>query len=206
MIDIKKIHYSNNGREILSLDHLVLGDHPITGIIGPNGSGKTTFLKHLTGEIPTKETIYLNGKDISTYSPKEFAKMVAILTQFNDGVNPFLKVEELIQMGRYPHKGFFEPYDQKDEEIVEEIMERFDLKDFRHRFLHTLSGGELQRSMMAKVFATKPSVILMDEPTNHLDSKYKIECMEMLQSFSGPVIPPFMIYIYVPSFVTKYWY
>ncbi|MDO5713361.1 MAG: ABC transporter ATP-binding protein [Tissierellia bacterium] len=187
-IEIKDLKYQVGQKKILSIDQIIFEDNKMTGIIGPNGSGKTTFLKHLYRELPSKKSIYIDGKDISKYKNKEYSKIVSVLTQFHEGVDPNLEVEDVVLMGRYPHKGLFDKYDESDEKIINKVLEDLSLTKYRYRKLETLSGGELQRVMMAKIFATEPDLILLDEPTNHLDIKYKIEFMEILKAFTGPVI------------------
>lgn len=187
-VTIKDLTYSPGGNPVLSIPFLTLGERGITGILGPNGSGKTTLLKHIHREIPSKNRVFLEDRDVFSYSPREFSKKVSILTQFQEGVDPSLTVEDTVLMGRYPHKGLFRDYDRKDEEIVEGLLSRFHLSSLAPRPLGTLSGGELQRVMMAKIFATNPELILLDEPTNHLDIRYKIEGMEMVKNSGIPAI------------------
>lgn len=187
-IEINRLNYNINNKNIINIDSMNFEGDKIIGIIGPNGSGKTTLLKHLYRDIPSRNTIYIEEKDIAVFTNKEFSKRISVLTQFNENVEMDLRVEDIVRMGRYPHKRLLEKYNEYDEKIVSDVLRNLGLTDYRYRRLSTLSGGELQRVFMAKIFSTEPELIILDEPTNHLDIKYKIEFMEILKRFNGPVI------------------
>ncbi|MCA1053928.1 adenosylcobinamide amidohydrolase [Rossellomorea aquimaris] len=152
------------------------------GILGPNGSGKTTLLKALSGGIhPSQGTILLNGRTLEDYSPKELAKMVAVLPQ-NSTHSFSYSVKETVMLGRYPHqKGLFKAISPNDEEIVQRSMEQTGVDRLQSRKLDELSGGERQRVFLAQALAQEPQIILLDEPTNHLDLSYQKNLLELLK-------------------------
>ena len=88
-------------------------------------------------------------------------------------------------MGRYPYKTLISKYDELDYQLVDEAIDTLNLSHLRHRFIKSLSGGEFQRVMMAKVLVTHPDLIILDEPTNHLDIKYKVELMKILRNIGA---------------------
>ncbi|MCG8709482.1 ABC transporter ATP-binding protein [Brenneria sp. 4F2] len=136
-------------------------------LIGPNGSGKSTLLRTLTCEQkPATGNVYLNGRDISTFSRQERAKRIAILAQ-SDTPDLRLQVEEYVALGRLPHHGDCTP--EQDYHIIEQCLADSGLLALRRRLLGTLSGGERQRASLARAFAQTPQLLLLDEPTNHLD-------------------------------------
>ncbi|MDO4261106.1 MAG: ABC transporter ATP-binding protein [Eubacteriales bacterium] len=160
----------------------------IVGVIGPNGCGKTTLLRHIYRDIPVRGHVFLDGKDVSDYGRRIFAQKVAVMAQRLSQADEGLTVGDLVRMGRYPYKGILEQYDEEDERIVREALEQTGLSEFKNRRLGTMSGGEAQRAMIAKCFVQQPGAIILDEPTNHLDVKYKLELMRLLKGFGGLVI------------------
>lgn len=184
-VEIKKLNFTINQNRILNNINLTFEGNKIIGILGPNGAGKTSLLKHIYKEIDSKNTIFIDGVDISKIENKKFFQNVSILTQFQKEIDTNLVVEDVLLMGRYPYKTFLSSYDELDYQIVDEAINRLNLTNLRDRFIKSLSGGEFQRVMMAKVLVTHPSLIILDEPTNHLDIKYKVELMEILKKIKA---------------------
>ena len=97
-------------------------------------------------------------------------------------------VEDVIVMGRFPYKKRFRDYTIEDYAIAQKAMKRAGIAEMAKRKLSQMSGGEIQRVLIAKALAQKPELILMDEPTNHLDVKYKVALMKTLQEYGKTVI------------------
>ena len=91
-------------------------------------------------------------------------------------------------MGRYPHKSRFGNYTKQDIAIAQSYMEHIGITHLADEQVQHLSGGELQRTFIAKALTQEPTILLLDEPTNHLDLKYKLALMKELQHFEGTVI------------------
>lgn len=153
-------------------------------IIGPNGSGKTTLLKAIVGFIPYQGELTLFEKNQRDYTRKELAKRVGFLSQMNQTHFPYT-VYETVMLGRYAEGGggLLQRSTQKDEELVRSSLERVGMLSLSDRPITYLSGGELQRVFLAKVFAQEPELIILDEPTNHLDLKFQIELLDQLDSW-----------------------
>lgn len=161
----------------LSLD---IPEGKITAIIGPNGCGKSTTLKAVSRIWPLeKGSITFKGKDIRSFSHREFAQCMAILTQSPQAPTD-LTVQDLVEMGRFPHRGFLGRGDKDDAKHVEWALEQTNMAGMRHRLLHTLSGGERQRAWIAMALAQRPQVLLLDEPTTYLDICHQLEVMQLL--------------------------
>src|SRR5690625_4184557 len=143
------------------------------GIIGPNGSGKTTLLKMLSKTLPlTEGKVSIQGKDISAYSPKTFAKLVAVLPQQMMQTFSYT-VRETVALGRYAHqRGIFRTFTEADEQLIQNVMEQTGIIQYEHVPIDRLSGGERQRVFLAHALAQDPQILLLDEPTNHLDLSY----------------------------------
>ena len=152
----------------------------VTAIVGPNGCGKTTLLRALSGQLPVVEGhIRLEGKNLSGYDRKALARKLAHLPQSRD--IPALTVEALVRHGRYPHLGFSRRLTQKDEAIVQRAMAQTDVFDLARRELKTLSGGQRQRAYLAMALAQDTDVILLDEPATHLDISRQFELLEQIR-------------------------
>lgn len=184
IIQIKNLDYIIKDKKILNNINLSLEGKKIIGILGPNGSGKTSLLKHIYREIDTEGKIFVDGVDISTINSRKFFKKLVSLLNFKE-MDLNLRVEEVLLMGRYPYKKFFSSYDDQDYKLVDQAIKNLKLKDLRTRSVKNLSGGEFQRVMLAKALVSQPQLIILDEPTNHLDIKYKVELMETLKKFNA---------------------
>ena len=158
------------------------------GIIGPNGSGKSTFLKCLYRTLkPSSGVIKLDNVDINSISMKESAKKMAVVAQHNYYDFDF-KVEDIVLMGRSPHKKMMERDSKQDYEIVNEALNKVDMINFKDRNFNTLSGGEQQRIILARALAQETNCLILDEPTNHLDIKYQLQLMTIVKNLNIEVI------------------
>lgn len=157
----------------------------VTAIIGPNGCGKSTTLKALARIIPHAHgNITYDGQDINTFSNKEFAKRLAILTQSPQSP-PDLTVTDLVELGRFPHRSWWKRNTTEDEQCVEWALKQTSMRHMRSRLLSTLSGGERQRAWIAMALAQKPQVLLLDEPTTYLDISHQLEVMKLLKKLNN---------------------
>ncbi len=155
-----------------------------TGIIGPNGSGKTTFFKTITGELPLMDgNIFLNNNCISSMQPRQKARKIAIVTQNTDAVD--ISVEDYVLMGRYPYKENFQLFDTaKDHELADKFMKLTGVSKFKNKLMNQLSGGEQQLVAIAKALAQEPELLLLDEPTSHLDISHQMQILNLIQKLN----------------------
>jgi iron complex transport system ATP-binding protein len=149
-------------------------------VIGPNGSGKTTLLKLLYGYLsPLKGDIYLGDIPIRKIARRELAKRIGVVSQM-PRFHFELTALELVLMGRSPYMGLLAFEGKEDFEIADEAMTLTNVLDFKARNIFSLSGGELQRVLLARALAQQPEVMLLDEPTSYLDIKHQINICELL--------------------------
>ena len=160
-----------------------LKEGEILCITGPNGCGKTTLLRAVAGLLPYRSgKVTMCGGDIANMRRGEIAKKSALLSQSASIYFPY-SVYETVMMGRYLHmkKGFFPVNTPEDRRKVTECIEMVDLLDCADKNITELSGGQLQRTMLARVFAQEPSIIMLDEPTNHLDIRNQVETIDHIR-------------------------
>ncbi len=155
-------------------------------IIGANGCGKTTLLKAISGLLPYEGSINLYGNEINKTRPFEIGQMVAMLSQQATTYFSY-SVFDTVMLGRYvklPKKIFAKP-EKHHEEYVMYCLESVGIADLRERNIQTLSGGQMQKVMLARALAQEPKIILLDEPSNHLDLKSQKELFEFLEVWSS---------------------
>ena len=179
IIKAQNICVSINDKEIVHNLSLEIPEGKVTAIIGPNGCGKSTTLKALSRILPYKGSVTFKGNEMSALSQREFAKSLAILTQSPQAPSD-LTVNDLVEMGRFPHRGFLGRGGKDDKEHVEWALAQTGVTAMRHRLLNTLSGGERQRAWIAMALAQRPEVLLLDEPTTYLDICHQLEIMQLI--------------------------
>lgn len=155
-------------------------------ILGPNGCGKTTLLRALAGVLPCQGRLEADGEDMRILSPKKRAKKIALMSQFSQTAFDYT-VYEAVMLGRYAHQtdSLFSAETEADRVAVEEALRLADAWDLREQMVTKLSGGQLQRVFLARVFAQSPQIILLDEPANHLDLPSQAELTESLRDWAA---------------------
>jgi ABC-type cobalamin/Fe3+-siderophores transport system ATPase subunit len=153
-------------------------------VVGPNGSGKTTLLRCLAGlRSPDAGHVTLANRSLTEIGTRERARLVAVLPQ-STPIEDDLQVSDLVMLGRTPHLGRFRAPSRQDHARVADALARVDLHGFGDRRAGTLSGGELQRVMIARMLATEAPTLLLDEPTNGLDIGHALSLLELCRELA----------------------
>jgi iron complex transport system ATP-binding protein len=150
------------------------------GIIGPNGSGKTSLVRHILRFIDVQEgQITLEGKEISEYRRSELAGKIAFVPQ-NSQIDVSFTVYDIVMMGRTPHQDRFAAANEIDRRAVQDAMEHTDCAYLKDREYPLLSGGEAQRVIMARAIAQDAPWLILDEPVSNLDVRHQYKMMDTL--------------------------
>lgn len=185
MLDLQNVTAGYNGIDIINNISLSVKEGENLCIIGPNGCGKTTLIKAISGIIPHKGIVKIDGTDIDSMKREHVAKKIAVMSQISTIYFSYT-IYETVLLGRYLHmknRTFKEP-STKDREYTDKCLKAVGLLNIKHKQISTLSGGQLQRVYLARTLAQEPSIILLDEPTNHLDLKHQTELIDFLKDWS----------------------
>ncbi len=191
--DLRGLHFcygtpgARDGRWVLQDVTLQVQPGEILGIVGPNGSGKTSLLKLLAKlAAPQTGDMLLFGRKLAALSQEDTAQTVAFVPQETSHSFPFT-VAETVLMGRFPHRQRsrwslgFGWEDQEDCRAAAQAMETMDIAHLAARLVTDLSGGERQRTMIARALAQMPRVLLLDEPTAFLDLQHQLDICSVLR-------------------------
>ena len=153
----------------------------MVGLIGPNGSGKSTVIRALSRVIsPVSGRILVGGRDVLEIPRGELACLLGVVPQIAILPGTFTAFE-IVLMGRNPHLGFLQHESVRDMAIVWRAMEMTRTRSFAQRRVNELSGGEIQRVVIARVLAQEPKSVLLDEPTASVDISYQVEILDVIK-------------------------
>ena len=185
IINIEKLNYSYGKKEVLKELSLNIDENKLTGIIGPNGCGKSTLAKNIIRYINGKfEYFKIMDIDIRQLSHKKIAQLISYIPQKSTIISN-ISVFDYVLLGRFPLlKNSWDNYSEKDYEIVENNINLLNIKELRNRNVETLSGGELQKALLARALAQEAKILLLDEPTSALDLNNAVEFMKILKNIS----------------------
>lgn len=175
------VHFAYDGHEVLRGLSLSIPYGSLTALLGPNGSGKTTFLRLLSGSRkPDRGSVLLESRDVRAIPTSERARRISLVSQHVDAGLTF-EVEAMVALGRTPHTGLFGSLSRHDWDSVAAALVATDTLDLAKRRFSELSGGEQRRVVLAMSLAQDTDYLLLDEPTLHLDVHHQHEFLELLQ-------------------------
>jgi iron complex transport system ATP-binding protein len=148
-------------------------------VIGPNGAGKTTLLRATARLVRHDGRVTIGGKPTTGISRRRLARLIAYVPQ-RPLLPPDMTVSDYVLLGRTPHIGYLRGESAADRRICAGLLDRLALAAMAGRALGTLSGGELQRAVLARALAQEAPILLMDEPTSALDLGRRVEALELI--------------------------
>lgn len=173
--------YPGAGRPALDGASCAVGPAELVAVVGPNGCGKTTLVRALTGMLPVGAgAVLLEGRPVAEWDRAAFARVVGVVPQREEIVFP-LTVAETVMLGRYPRLGPLAAPGATDRAAVWTALERCDVDRVAARPVDSLSGGEWQRVRVARALAQEPRALLLDEPTASLDVRHEMELFELIR-------------------------
>ena len=176
---------SNKQTKIIASDiNLTLKSGKLISLIGSNGIGKSTFLKTISGIIPSiKGNVFLNNKSIETYSNNELAESLSLVLTEKLPTST-LTVYELIALGRQPYTNWLGQLSETDQKQIENALNLTQITHLRDRKYYELSDGQFQKVMIARAIAQDTPFLILDEPSTHLDVFHKVSLFKLLQKVS----------------------
>ncbi len=184
MIELRSLAVRFDGTQAVRGISLDVATDEWVMLIGPNGAGKTSVLRALCGLLPFDGDALLDGRDVRELGRRELARLIAFVPQ-NPVTPPELTVAEDALLGRTPHLGYLAAEGRRDRQAAARALERLDLLPFAERGLGSLSGGELQRTVLARALAQEARILLLDEPTTSLDLGRQQQVLELVDSLRG---------------------
>ena len=156
----------------------------IVAILGPNASGKSTLMKILAGMLrPLSGRVEVDGTEVGDFEPRTRARRIALVQQESELLFP-LRVWEYVLQGRYPYGRRLRFESAEDCLLAGNALAQVGADALRDRWMDHLSGGEKQRTILARALAQQPSLLLLDEPTQHLDIGGKVELLRRLRKLA----------------------
>ena len=181
MIKIENISFSYGKTEILRNVSLDVSPGECVGILGNNGAGKSTLVTCLNKiRTPKNGSVFIDGRDMLKASRLETAQSISYVAQKNEASQ--ITVFDSVLLGRKPYIKW--AVSQEDLDLCDAMLERMGITQFKLRYIDELSGGELQKVMLARALVQQPKLLLLDEPTSNLDPKNQYEMLALVREFA----------------------
>lgn len=184
VIKIKNLDFSYGGPKILENIEIDIQRNEFIGMVGPNGSGKTTLLKIIMGVLaPDKGTV-----KVLDNPPSQAVKEIGYMPQFASFSRNFpISVEETVLMGRLGKTSSIGFFNKADKLAAEKAMNDVEVLDLRKRVIGSLSGGQLQRVLIARALTCEPQIMILDEPTANVDMKVEKDIFDLLKQLNEKI-------------------
>ncbi len=178
-VRVRRVAAALGGQPVLRGIDLDVRTGEWLALIGPNGAGKTTLLRAIAGLLRVDGQVLIDADDPAELRPRDLARRVALVPQ-QPTLPPGMTVTDYVLLGRTPYISYLGVESNDDLDVVAEVLGRLDLEGLGHRELSSLSGGELQRAVLARALAQQAPVLLLDEPTSALDIGHVQQVLELV--------------------------
>lgn len=181
IITIKDLSFSYDGPKILDRINLEVAEGEFLGVVGPNAGGKSTLLKLVLGLLePVHGSVQVLGN-----SPAAVCRQIGYVPQYPAFSRDFpITVESVVLMGGLGRSSWYGGYSKQDHLIAERAMGETEVSDLSKRQLSTLSGGQLQRVLVARALACEPRILILDEPTSNIDMRVETDIFDLLRKLN----------------------
>jgi iron complex transport system ATP-binding protein len=176
---LERVTVEVDGRRIVDGASLTVDDGEWVSLLGPNGAGKTTLLRVVAGVRQFRGRASVRGRPVASGGRRSLAQLVALVPQV-PVVPPAMAVADYVLLGRTPHMGVLTRESADDRRAAADALEQLDLAALARRRLDSLSGGELQRAVLARALSQRAPILLLDEPTTALDIGHQQQVLELV--------------------------
>ncbi len=184
MLKVESLCVNYGARSILRKIDLDLPAGKVLALIGPNGTGKSTLIRTVSGVIPAcSGKIWVGGQALDTLNTAQRARLLAVVPQARN-LPPAFTVWDTVMLGRTPHLNWLGQTSAQDETRARQAMQRTDTLCLADRRVGELSGGEQQRVLLARALAQSAPLLILDEPTAHLDLQYQVSLLELVRDLA----------------------
>jgi len=181
-VEVKELSVRAGNKTLISNVTLAFEPGTWSTIIGPNGAGKTTLVETIAGlRRPSHGSVSILSEALTEMNERERALRVALVPQHPVAPSG-MSVYDYVALGRVSHHGLFHSASARDRAVVESVLERLSLVEFRERDVATLSGGERQRMVLARALSQSTMVVVLDEPITGLDLRHQMDMLELMKS------------------------
>ena len=178
--ETRRLEIKRGQRSVIKGLNLKISTGRWCAIVGPNGAGKSSLLLALAGVLPFQGEILLFNQPLKQYAAQQRARRVAWLAQSSVQSADDLTAYDVVMLGRIPYQSWLNGQSQADHAAVEHALKLTHAWDWRNRALGTLSGGEKQRVLLARLLAVEADVLLMDEPLANLDPPHQADWIQLV--------------------------
>ncbi len=181
-VEVRELTVNAGPKVLVSNVTLAIEEGTWCTVVGPNGAGKTTLVEAIAGlRAVSKGSVSISGTKLDAMNERTRARTVALVPQ-HPVLPSGMSVYDYVALGRTAHHGLFHSPGANDRCVIESVLERLSLAEFRDRDVLTLSGGERQRMVLARALTQSTKVIVLDEPITGLDVRHQMDLLELLKS------------------------
>lgn len=201
MIEVKNISFSYPDNKVLKNISFTVQPGECVGVLGNNGAGKSTLITCINKIlVPETGEVYIDGQDILKMGRLEIARRISYVAQKNELSQ--MTVFDTVLLGRKPYIKW--AVSQEDIDICDKMIGQLGMAKFKLRYINELSGGELQKVILARALVQQPKLLLLDEPTSNLDPKNQYEMLALVQELARRHMIGVLIVIHDLSLALRY--